>query len=149
MPSTRRITNPIAVRRYAVADEPGREVVLTIGKPRRDQRPGGDWTSSVLIEGIPNERRRRSHGVDAVQALQDALVCARHVLDASGLRLTWLDGEPGDVGLPLPVTGCWGLSFQRRLERHMDREVRRFNDAVAAFLKEKDRRRAARSSSKR
>jgi hypothetical protein len=116
---------------------PGREVVLTIGKPRPDPRPGGDWMCSVLIEGIPNGRRRRVNGVDAVQALQMAMIYARHELDASGLPLTWLDGEPGDVDLPLPVPSCWGLEFQRKLERYMDREVKRLNNAVAAVLKAK------------
>jgi hypothetical protein len=91
MMSMRRIANPIAVRRYGVAEEPGREVVLTAGKPRPDPRPGGNWICSVLIEGIPKERRRRIDGVDAVQALQEAMAYARRKLDASGLALTWLD----------------------------------------------------------
>src|SRR4051812_14714818 len=109
MASIRRVANPIAVRRYAVADEPGREVVLTIGKPRKDPLPNHDWSCSVLIEGIPNERRRRVHGIDAVQALRMAMVYARRELDASGLPLMWLDNEPGDVGLPLPAPACCGF----------------------------------------
>jgi hypothetical protein len=137
--STRRVANPIAVRRYGVAGEPGREVVLTIGKPRASR---GDWACSVLIEGIPKERRRRIYAVDAVQAMQLPMVYARHELDASGLRLTFLDGEPGDVGLPLPITDCWGLELQRKLERHMDREIKRLNEAVALFLKLKEARHA-------
>ncbi|MFS8070525.1 MAG: DUF6968 family protein [Byssovorax sp.] len=88
-----RIANPIAVCRYTVAEEPGREVVLTIGKPRPSPQPGGDWTCSVLIEGIPKARRLRAHGVDAVQALQDAMACARHALDASGISVVWLENS--------------------------------------------------------
>ncbi len=142
MPSPRRIANPIAVRRYGVAGEPGREVILTIGKPRPDPLPGGDWMCSVLIEGIPKERRRRIYGIDAVQALQIAMVYARHELDASGLPLTWLDNEAvGDIGLPLLVTDCWGIDFQRKLERYMNREVKGMNDAVTAYLKAKERQR--------
>jgi hypothetical protein len=137
----RRIANPIAVRRYTVAGEPGREIVLTIGKPRPDPRPGGDWMCSVLIEGIPKERRLRAHGVDAVQALQDAMACARHELDASGLPVVWLDNEPGDMGLPLSIPGCWGLEFERKLERYVNRQVKRMNDAVTAFLEMKERQR--------
>lgn len=137
--AARRVANPIAIRRYAVGGEPSREVVLTIGKPRPWR---GDWACSVLIEGIAAPRRRRIAGIDALQALQMAMVYARHALDSSGLRLIWLDGEPGDVGLPLPVTGCWGYAFQRRLERQMEREVARMNDAVAAFTRLKQQRRA-------
>ena len=137
----RRIANPIAVRRYTVAGEPGREVVLTIGKPQPDPRSSGDWVCSVLIEGIPKERRLRAHGVDAVQALQDAMACVRHEIDASGLPVIWLDNEPGEMGLPLSIPGCWGLEFERKLERSMNREVKRMNDAVAAFLASKERQR--------
>ena len=137
MPAARLVANPIAVRRYAVAGEPGREIVLTIGRPRASR---GDWACTVLIEGTAKPQRRRIHGIDAMQAIQLAMVYARQQLDASGLSLTWLDGEPGAVGLPRPVTDCWGLDFQRKLERHMDREVKRLNEAVAVFLKQRDER---------
>jgi len=35
-----------------------------------------------------------------------------------------------------------GFEFQRRLERYMEREVKRVNDAVAMFVKIRERRRA-------
>lgn len=143
MTATRRIANPIAVRQYDIDGEPDRKIVLTIGKPRRDPRPGGDWMCSVLIEGIPKERRRRIYGIDAVQALQLAMVYARGELDGSGLRLRWLDGEPGDVGLPLPVTGCHGFQFQRALEQSMEREVERMNEIAAAKRRDRERAGAA------
>lgn len=127
----RRIASPIAVRRYAVAGEPGREIVLTIGKPRPDPEPGGDWMCSVLIEGIPSGRRR-IHGADAVQALQLAMRYARSQLDASGLALTWQDGEPGDIGLPLCAPVGWGLDLQRRIERYIEREEAKFARAATA-----------------
>src|SRR4051812_35393298 len=142
MTSTRRVANPIAVRRFAVVGEPGREVVLTLGKPRRS--PGG-WACSFLIEGIPKERRRRGRGVDAVQALQDAMIYARRELDASGLPLTWLDeGEPGDLGLPLFAPIGYGVYFQHRIERYIERQVREMATALTAILQERARRRAAR-----
>jgi hypothetical protein len=124
---------PIAVRRYGVVGEPDREVVLTIGKPRPDPDPTGDWMCSVLIEGIPKARWRRIHGIDALQALQLATEYARRTLDASGLVLTWLDGtEPGDVGIPLSAPVGWGLALQLRLERYLEREERRVARAVIA-----------------
>ncbi len=136
----RRIANPIAVRRYTVAGEPGREVVLTIGKPRLDPRSGGDWMCSVLIEGIPKERRLRAHGVDAVQALQDAMACARHELDASGLAVVARQRARG-YGPSAIHPGVLGIEFERKLERYMNREVKRMNDAVAAFIGSKERHR--------
>jgi methyltransferase (TIGR00027 family) len=135
--------SPLVFRVFTVAGEPGRQVVLTIGKPR----PGhGAWTCRIRIEGIPRGRGF-TVGEDPLQALQLALARARRMLDASGLPLLWLpDGEPGDVGIPLAVPTGHGFQFQRKLERYVERESKRFEEAVAAFLKEKERRRAARSA---
>ncbi len=144
-----RVANAIAVRRFTVADEPGREVVLTIGKPRPDPKPGGAWMCSVLIEGIPKERRRNIYGVDAIQALQLALTYARHELDASGLALTWRDPHaPGDIGLPLSAPSTYGVYFQRRIEHYIEREELEIGAALSAILLERARGRAASGPSK-
>src|SRR5262245_17079877 len=102
-PKKPRVANPIAVRRLAVAGEPDRVVVVTIGKPRPDPDPSGDWMCSFLVEGIPNARRLRAHGVDALQALLMAVEGVRAELVASGLTLTWEGGEAGDVGIPRSI----------------------------------------------
>ncbi|MFT3764081.1 MAG: hypothetical protein QM820_00930 [Minicystis sp.] len=151
MPTTRRIANPIAVRRFLVVDEPGREVVLTIGKPRLDQssRSPGTWFCSVLIEGIPDERRRRVHGVDAVQALQLAMEYARRALDASGVAVTLFEhGEPGDTGLPFAAPIGYGFYFQRRLEAYMEREKLEMATTLSSVLQDRARMRAARGPSR-
>lgn len=128
-------------RVYTVAGEPGREVVLAIGKPRPG--PGG-WVCRVRILGIAGGREDVT-GEDPLQAIQIAIVRARRMLDDSGLPLLWAaDGAPGDVGIPLPAPAGNGFAFQRKMERHMEREDRRFNEAVAAFLREKERREKAR-----
>lgn len=137
----RRVANPIAVRRYTVEGQPSREVVLTLGKPRPDPRPGGGFSCTVLIQGTPHERRRRIYGEDALQALQLAMFYARRALDRSGLTLVWLD-EPGDTGLPLSAPSGFGFDFQRRVERLMRREELRFARAVTAAAKAAARRRA-------
>jgi hypothetical protein len=144
MAAARRIANPIAVRRYGVDGEPGCEVVLTIGKPQKDPRLTKTWTCAVRIEGIPKQKHHRGYGADAVQALQDAMVCARRELDASGLRLTWLGGEPGALGLPLPAPMGWGLAFQQRIERYIQRESLKHARALAAAGEAKMKRRARR-----
>lgn len=134
-----RVANPIAVRRYHVVGEPDREVVLTIGKPRPHADPSGDWMCSVLIEGIPKARRRRIHGVDAIQALQLAMEYARRTLDASGLVLTWTyASEPGDISLPFSAPVAWGLPFQLQMERYMQQEEERY---VREGLAKKERER--------
>jgi hypothetical protein len=145
MPSPHRVANPIAVRRFRVVGEPGREVVLTLGKPRKDPRAGGDWTCTVLLEGLPEEHRRRAPGADAIQALQNALEDARRVLDASGVPLTWTEeGEVGDLGLPFSAPTGYGVAFQHRVESGIDRERREMAGALTAVLGERARRREAR-----
>jgi hypothetical protein len=145
MPSGRRVANVIAVRRFRVVGEPEREIVLNIGKPRKVTRPGPEWRCTVLIEGMPTERRFRVFGADAVHALQLALEAARHEIDASGLAVTWLDeGEPGDLGLPLSAPIGYGLYFQQRVERSMQRQTREMAAVLSAVLQERARRRANR-----
>jgi hypothetical protein len=135
MPGTKfvRVANPILVRRFHVVDEPEREIVLTIGKPRPYADPSGDWMCSVLIDGIPKSKRRRIHGVDALQALQLSIEYARLTLDASGVVFTWLEGgEPGYTGISRIVPGGWGVAFERKIEQYMDRESQRFARAAIA-----------------
>lgn len=132
--------SPFIFRVYTVAGEPDRQVVLAISKPRPAL---GDWACRVRILGIPNGREDVSGG-DPLQAIQLAILRARRMLDASGLPLLWLaDGVPGDVGIPLPVPTGNGFAFQRKLERYIERKDREFNEAVAEFLKEKERLRDA------
>jgi hypothetical protein len=148
-PRKHRIANPIAVRRFTVAGEPDREVVLTIGKPRPDPKPGGAWMCSVLIEGIPREQRPHVYGVDAIQALQLAFTYARHELDGSGLSLTWLDPHaPGDIGLPFSAPSTYGVYFQRRIEHYIERQELELGAALTAILHERARGRAASGPSK-
>jgi hypothetical protein len=41
------------------------------------------------------------------------------------------------------VPGCWGFDFQRKLEEHNLREVKRWNEAITAFVKSRERIRRA------
>lgn len=127
-----RVAKPIAVRRLAVVGEPGRELIVTIGKPRPDPKPGGDWMCSFLVEGLPRTRRRAAHGVDALQALLMAVEGVRATLDASGLQLAWEGGEPGDTGIPRTVPLFYGLDFAQKIGRHIDREIQEHAQAAEA-----------------
>lgn len=68
------------------------------------------------------------------------MILARRKLDASKLPLVWMGGEPGAIGLPLSAPTGWGLDFQRRLERYLRREARKFARAVLAAGKARERR---------
>ncbi len=123
-PSKRRVANPIAERRLAVVGEPAREVVITIGKPRPEADPSV-WRCSFLVEGIPDARRRVAHGADSLQALQCAVQGAKATIEAAGVVCTW-GTEPGDIGIPRTVPTFEGSGFAQRIERYIDRELKRF-----------------------
>ncbi|WP_437766527.1 hypothetical protein WMF27_24060 [Sorangium sp. So ce281] len=128
----------IAVRRYNVEGEPGREIVLKIGEPIQPASPSGSWTCPVFLDGLDPDIQY-VEGVDAIQAIQSAMQYARHALEKCGLAITWLSQEPGDIGLPLPLDGPFGLWFQRRLEKLVDDETERVGEIVAAVVKERAR----------
>ena len=126
-----RVANPIAVRRLSVEGEPCREVVVTIGKPRPEPDPSV-WRCSFLVEGIPGARRRVARGVDALQALQNAIEATRRTLAASGLVLTCEGCEPGEIGFPRPVPSYPGTGFAEKIERYIDRELKKLFRAARA-----------------
>ncbi len=120
-----RVANPIAVRRYDVIGEPGRQVIVTIGKPRPEPDPSV-WRCSFLVDGIPKARRRVAHGVDALDALQNAIEATRRTLKESGLALALEGCEPGEIGIPRPVPSYRGSGLAEKIERYIDREEKRF-----------------------
>jgi hypothetical protein len=122
-----RLARPIAERRLVVVGHPDREIVIKVGKPRRDPDPTGDWMCSYFVEGLPQARRRYAHGIDSLQALQMAIEAARAAILASGLSCTYAGGEPGDMGIPrtIPTFGGAAGDFAPRIERYLDRELKR------------------------
>lgn len=122
------MTDIIAERQLVVEGEPGKSVVLTIGKPCPD--PRGDWVCPVEVQGVGESQQLNGYGVDAVQALMNALEAARYILDQSGLTLTWPGGEPGDAGIPRLIPASFGLVFARKIEAYIDREVEDFAKAA-------------------
>jgi len=125
---TSTVTDIIAERQLAVEGEPGKSVVLSIGKPRPD--PRGDWVCPVQVQGVSESQQLNGYGVDAVQALMNALEAARYIFDQSDLTLTWPGGEPGDVGIPRLIPASFGLAFARNIEAYVDREVENFAKAA-------------------
>ncbi|WP_437950169.1 DUF6968 family protein [Sorangium sp. So ce296] len=137
---TRHKYSIIAVRRYGVEGEPGREIVLKIGEPIRPGSPSGSWACAVLLDGLEPDVEY-VEGIDAIQAIQSAMRYARHALDNCGLPITWMDQESGDIGLPLPIESPFGLWFQRRLEKLVEDEIDRVGEMVTEVLKARARRR--------
>lgn len=120
-----RVAHPIAVRRYDVLGEPGGQVMVTIGRPRPEV-DGAVWRCSFLVEGIPKERRRVARGVDALDALQNAIHATRRMLKECGLVLAMEGCEPGDLGIARPVPSYRGSGLAEKIEGYIDREEARF-----------------------
>lgn len=122
-----RIANPIAERRLAVVGEPDRELVIVVGKPRLDSDPTGDWICPYVVEGLPQARCGYAHGTDSLQALQMAFQAAKAAISEAGLVCTFAGSEPGDIGIPrtIPTFGGAGRDFAPRVERYLDRELKR------------------------
>lgn len=116
---------PIVDRRYSVADEPGRELVVMIGQPEPDPEPGGNWRCALQVVGIDPEPRY-IHGIDGLQALLLAIGVARKTLSA--LSLTWEGGE--DIGIDYSVPGFLPTHLQRDLERCIEDMVGVFQRAL-------------------
>ncbi|WP_437752425.1 DUF6968 family protein [Sorangium sp. So ce1389] len=137
---SKRIGHPIATRRFGVEGEPGREIILVIGQPIQPGSTDGDWACPVLISGLENEVFRYAEGIDGVQAIQQAMQVARSELERCGLMITWLDQEPGEIGLPLPLESPFGLWFQRKLELLVEDEIRKVAEVQEELFKVRDRR---------
>lgn len=122
------VVDPVAERRLSVIGDADRSVVVTIGTPCPD--PEGDWKCSFHVEGLDDSATRDAHGIDALDALLNAIAGARVVLDASSLALSWEGGEPGDTGIPRMVPRFYGWELARQLEEYIEGQVEAFANAV-------------------
>lgn len=115
----------IAHRRYTWRPPVGRPraVVLEIGTPVRCAR---DWGCRVRITGLPEKVDRPIYGIDAVQALEVALMGAGKIISSSpqfraGQIEKWGKPvkEPVALFLPLPMYMLQGMleNFRAYLER--------------------------------
>jgi hypothetical protein len=72
-----------------------------------------------------HRKRRGRRGGDGDRARSESC-------DASGLVFPWMGCEPGDVGNSRMLPRGWGLAFQHKIERYVDRKARRMARAARA-----------------
>jgi hypothetical protein len=116
----------IAARRLRVRGS-RRTVLVRLGKPRR---AGRDWRAPVQIRGAGSSELLYGYGVDAMQAVIDALEGIRVTLAKRGHHLTWVGGSSGDTGFPRVVPDIGSPQLRQRIEHLIDREVERFVQAL-------------------
>jgi hypothetical protein len=100
---TKDIGEVIATRKLRIIGEKEQDVTILIGKPRR-LPDSPDYYCPFQITGMDPEEVRCAYGVDAVQAIQLALVhIGAHLSgskEAKTGQLRWEDMS--DLGFPIP-----------------------------------------------
>jgi hypothetical protein len=98
------IEEVIATRSILVKDKE-KKITIIIGKPKQfPDTP--DYYCPYQILGIGDEKIRYAAGIDAVQAIQLAMVMIGSDLytlkEATTGQLRWKGDEKGDLGFPAP-----------------------------------------------
>lgn len=121
----RRKFGPVIAERQLVSrGNTAARVRVSLGQPRPDKRPGGDWECPFRIRGPRVSILEFGYGVDSMQALTTALEGIRVLLDENFGSLACEDGFP-DSGFQrqLPLLDA---VLTKRLERLVDRELNRY-----------------------
>ncbi len=95
----------IAVRKFSLANDPSREIVLKMGKPQPlPDALGDDHYCPFQIIGVGKEKVKYAAGVDAFQSIElvvriigAELASLNRELDG---QLRWEGDEQGDLGFP-------------------------------------------------
>ena len=113
----------IGQRKLSTRGTAPKAVTVSLGTPRL---PKGetDWECPFRITGGGIRVHERSYGVDAIQALQNALGGIRSFLDTSGQSFEWFD-LPMDAAFPKPIPSYGDERLTKRLEKLIDRELER------------------------
>jgi hypothetical protein len=96
----------MATRGLQVLGEPGREVLVKLGRPRPavDAPESGEYFCPFQITGIGDERVRYAAGVDAFQAIELTLkligAYLRRLNGEAGGKLRWGCDANGGLGFP-------------------------------------------------
>lgn len=123
----------IATRTLKVAGS-RRKAVVTLRMP---VDCGDDlWQCAYRISSM--EGVRLGYGVDAIQAIQGALVAIRRDLDQTKGRYTWVTDKRGEHGFWQQVVHAFGPAFDDHIEQVIERE---FVDYVDALQREQRQRR--------
>lgn len=119
MPRTDETT--IAVRLLSNANGEQEHVRVSIARPVEGD--DGDWVCAYHIDGDGLDQSGEAYGIDALQALTQAIEGARVALKDSDRVLTWPGGEQGDIGIPRQVPTYVDRDTSERIEKLIDEEI--------------------------
>ncbi len=93
----------VATRKLSLVGEPGREILVKIGKPHLSEH--NDYLCPIQVTGIGEERVYSIYGVDSVQALELAMRSLGSELQRLNTqhqgRIRWDDAPTGWFGFPI------------------------------------------------
>ena len=120
--------NVIAMRKFGESTPDGKTVLLRIGKPRKVSDL--EWQCAFHISNIGMNEIQMGYGIDAIQALLEAIEGSRIFLESSGKKFLWEGGEEGEVGISRYVPMFYGQDFTKHLNNLIDSEIEKFAKAA-------------------
>jgi hypothetical protein len=120
----RELTEVVATRKLYGSVPANKSSVIRIGKPRKVSETEWECPFHISNAGMPGVAF--GHGIDALQALVQAIDGCRVFLERSGTTFRWEGGENGDTGVPRFVPAMFGAEFANHVGRMIDKEVENF-----------------------
>ncbi len=109
------------------------------------------WLCAFRVKGLKRGKIEYGGGIDALQALMNALQGIATQLRESGRALTWID-MAGETGIRRQVPICIGPEFANEIEKHIDKKmeayVRKGEKKMQAALDAQEKPKRPRSSKK-
>jgi hypothetical protein len=111
----------LATRELKDSANPDLDLEIQLGMP--EQRKDGSWRCTFRVAGLNQGKTAYAGGIDALQALVNALDGIATQLRESGRSLTWMEGEPG-IRRQIPI--FLGPEFAERIESFIAAEIESF-----------------------
>ncbi len=99
---------------------PGIELEVKLGFPEPSE--GGDWRCAFRVKGLNRGKTDYAGGIDALQALVNALDGIATKLRESGRALTWID-IAGETGIRRQVPIFLGVDLADEIESHIEAKI--------------------------
>jgi len=94
-----------------------------------------EWRCAFRVKRDTSAQTHFAPGLDALQALINAIEGIRSTLREHDEQMTWLGGEPGDPGVPRFIPQFFGIQFGNRMSRILDEEIERFSAKAKTGIK--------------
>jgi hypothetical protein len=111
----------IAIRQLTQVENPRKKISVALGRPRRVGTT--QWVCRFQIRGLDDSSIKNAFGVDALQALLNAVEGSRVCLEKTRSNLRWIGGN---TGIPRSVPIFFGKGFADQINSLIDHEVEKF-----------------------